>query len=148
MYVDENLGSLKSDFVVIDPNKRDLLYCLGTNDEKRRYTQPQRSKETRKRKYSRILEGQALHQEQFVFPRSTVDRDEFDAYLQSFFSRFSEREQHYRDALYRKLRLNTYINTQKSESQFLKSLKTLLVMDVKFQWSLEIGRLIILFADK
>ncbi|KAJ3216404.1 hypothetical protein HK099_005892 [Clydaea vesicula] len=51
-YFQEN--TLKENHVYIDPNKRDLLYCLGSNGEKLRYTQMQRRYETRSKKYSII----------------------------------------------------------------------------------------------
>ena len=44
-------------FVVIDPNKRDLLYALGSNGKKLRYTQPQREKEIGKRRHERIRQN-------------------------------------------------------------------------------------------
>ena len=37
-YFQDNIQDLKDNKVFIDPNRRDLLYCLGSNDEKLRYT--------------------------------------------------------------------------------------------------------------
>src|SRR4051794_3371894 len=41
--------AVKENFVVIDTNKRDLLYCLWSNAKQLRYTQAQREMETKKK---------------------------------------------------------------------------------------------------
>ncbi|KAJ3376479.1 hypothetical protein HDU92_000294 [Lobulomyces angularis] len=52
VYLERNAaGLIKENFVVIDPKKRDLLCCRGSNNQKLRYTQSQRETETRKKKY-------------------------------------------------------------------------------------------------
>ncbi|KAJ3384669.1 hypothetical protein HDU92_003475, partial [Lobulomyces angularis] len=57
VYLDENsCGLVKENYVVIDQNKRDLLYCLGSNNLKLRYTQLQREKESKKRRYHKFRE--------------------------------------------------------------------------------------------
>ena len=60
-FQDAEPNQLKARKVYIDPNKRDLLYCLGINkdgdqEEKLRYTNSQRRVECRFKKYSRIRE--------------------------------------------------------------------------------------------
>jgi transposase len=40
--------------------------------------------------------------------------------LRTFFATFNDKEEFYSEYLFRKLRLNRYINKQKSESKFLK----------------------------
>lgn len=122
-YVYQDPSLIKPDFVVIDPNKRDLLYCLGSNDQKLRYTQPQRAKETRRKKYARILQSLDRPDQNYGHSRTTVDAAEFDLYLTSYFLDFERREDHYRNNVYRKLRLNTFINTQKTESKFIDKFK-------------------------
>jgi hypothetical protein len=117
--------------VVVDPNKRDLLYCLGSNGKKMRYTQSQRSVETRSKKYRKIREALTIEQGKnsnpmnVVAPKSTCNYQAFDLYLREFFypNSFRDREVFYRQYLFRKLKLNTYINTQKSESQFINKFK-------------------------
>ena len=47
---------LNKNYVVIDPNKEDLIYCMDKNGNKFRYTQSQRNKETISKKYKLILE--------------------------------------------------------------------------------------------
>ena len=37
-YFQDHIQELKENKVFIDPNRRDLLYCLGSNDRKLRYT--------------------------------------------------------------------------------------------------------------
>ena len=46
-YFQDHLNELKEDHLYIDPNRRDLLYCLGSNEEKLRYTSIQRHSETK-----------------------------------------------------------------------------------------------------
>ena len=47
-------NELKEDHLYIDPNRRDLLYCLGSNDEKLRYTSMQRRSETKAKLHDKI----------------------------------------------------------------------------------------------
>ncbi|KAJ3397092.1 hypothetical protein HDU92_000792 [Lobulomyces angularis] len=53
-YFQDNLKGLLSNKVHIDPNKRDLLYCLGSNGNNSRYTQIQRRKESGLKSYQKI----------------------------------------------------------------------------------------------
>ena len=105
-YVHQEL--IKPEYVVIDPNKRDLLYCLGSNDQKLRYTQPQRKKETRQLKYTRMRQSLGHHGRIYGHSNTTVDPAEFSHYLQSFMLDFEAREIHYRTLLYRKLKIHKH----------------------------------------
>jgi hypothetical protein len=48
-----------------------------------------------------------------------LDPGGFNIYLRTFFVTFQDKEKFYSEKLFRKLRLNGYINKQKSESKFL-----------------------------
>jgi hypothetical protein len=127
---DITAGLVKENFVVIDPNKRDLLYCLGSNGRKVRYTQPQRVHETKSKKYSRIreelTEAAGLNTNRFdvVVPHTTCDPAAFTIYLRTFFSdNFEHTEQFYRERIFRKLRFNAFVNTKKSEEKFIEKFK-------------------------
>ncbi len=129
-YVEEALQYVKNDYVVIDPYKRDLLFCLGSEGEKLRYTQQQRAVETRSKKYRKIREklitGAGMDASPFDVraSKATCDPAGFDIYLREYFSeKFEEQEVFYQQRIFRKLRLNAYTNAQKSEARFVKKFK-------------------------
>ena len=131
----KELDALKVKRVVgIDPNLSDLLFCASYNKEGNletlRYTQNQRRKETKSKKYMKLNE--ALKQEKIndstvkeletklsVMSRKTLNFDKFKEYVkqknflnQQLFS-FYERD------IFRKLSLNGYINRQRTEDKFM-----------------------------
>ena len=60
-YIDEltenEYDNLKNkNIVAIDPNLSDLIYCINDKGNKFRYTQDQRRKETKAKKYRNILQ--------------------------------------------------------------------------------------------
>ena len=131
-FQDAEPNQLKARKVYIDPNKRDLLYCLGINkdgdqEEKLRYTNSQRRVECRFKKYSRIREQitrDGIQDKQLLecsFSKKVLDRERFNQYLQDFFQKFTLNQAFYSQRIFRKLKLNSYINTQKSESKFVKA---------------------------
>ncbi|KAJ3004676.1 hypothetical protein HKX48_001104 [Thoreauomyces humboldtii] len=57
--VPENLMALRiaevnTNIVYIDPNKRDLLYCMDSSGQKLRYTSMQRDKETKRQVFAKV----------------------------------------------------------------------------------------------
>ncbi|KAJ3213506.1 hypothetical protein HK099_007354, partial [Clydaea vesicula] len=114
VYLERNaVGLIKENFVVIDPKKRDLLYCLGSNNQKLRYTQSKRETETRKKKRMSV-----------TVPHTTCDPIAFNIYLKTFFSEeFFKKKDFYGKRIFRKLRFNAFINTKKSEEKFIKKSK-------------------------
>jgi len=130
--------------VAIDPNLSDLLYCVNKTPNqvvKLRYTQNQRRKETKIKKYLRLIEhfkGNTLIESQSVIYWETQLSQALSAETTSHktlsFEKFQKYIQHknqinnklvifYEGVLYRKLRLNGYINQQKSEARFLNRFK-------------------------
>lgn len=125
--------------VAIDPNLSDLLYCVDgdTKDQtKFRYTQDQRRKETKTKKYcnilqekkSEIIEGKTIMQweaELSFFNKKTLDFDLFKAYvtkkneINSYLSTF------YEQYLFRKLKLGSYMRNQITEAKMLNRFKKL-----------------------
>ncbi|KAJ3216905.1 hypothetical protein HK099_005679, partial [Clydaea vesicula] len=71
-YFQDNI--LKDIHVYIDPNKGDLLYCLGANGKKLRYTQMQRRHESSSKKYelirSKLEDKNKKLQKQDVYERN------------------------------------------------------------------------------
>jgi hypothetical protein len=137
-YIDEIVyDNLKpKDIISIDPNKDDLIYCIKgsreTNDLKKfRYTNNQRSKETRKRKNRKILlneknlDGTIINIETEIskfnsktnnitkFTEYIIKKNEINVKLKDFYERL----------LWRKLKLSVYTRTQKSEMKMLERFK-------------------------
>lgn len=104
-------------------------HCLDSNGVKFRYTQSQREVETKSRKYRKIREeltNEANMQGtpyNVCVPKKVLQPNGFDIYLKTFFATFPESEEFYSKIIFRKLKLNSYINTQKSESKFLKGFR-------------------------
>ena len=123
--------------VCIDPNYSDLIYC-GSRDENGklqtfRYTQNQRRLETRVKKYNKMLDqfnkqntiqGQNVKEIETVlskYNKKTCNYNNFKDYLIEKNKLNYLLYSHYENKLFRKLKLNIYINTQKSESKMIKN---------------------------
>jgi hypothetical protein len=136
-YVDEMiLEDQKGVKIVgIDVGKDDLLHCTD-GSKFFRYTANQRRLETRKKKYMKI--NDRLKKETFVEglnikewetqlsteSKYTTKFEEFKSYLSVKLPLYYKLEKYYYDPLRRKLRWNTYINTQKSESKMINNFKS------------------------
>jgi hypothetical protein len=125
--------------VCIDPNHSDLIYC-GSKDENDklqtfRYTQNQRRLETRVKKYNKLLhqfnkqttiQGQNVKELEAVlslYNKKTCNYNNFKDYLIQKNKLNYLLYSHYENKLFRKLKLNIYTNTQKSESKMIKNFK-------------------------
>jgi transposase len=123
--------------VGIDPNKGDLIYCTdGCSKESKtfRYSQDQRRKETKSKKYMNIIlrmkhhkiQGKTVYEyetELSKYNHKTLDVKKFKEYLT-----VKNRVNHqitpfYQNQLFRKLKLNNYINTKKSEQKMISNFK-------------------------
>jgi hypothetical protein len=142
-YVDEvdDYAPLRDKRVVaIDPNMSDLLYCVDgdTNDQtKFRYTQDQRRKETKAKKYRdylqerkqettvdgrRVVEWEA---ELSAFNRKTTDFAKFKAYIQKKNELNARLAPFYNAYIFRKLKLGSYMRRQITEARLLARFKKL-----------------------
>ena len=123
--------------VCADPNLADLIYC-GSKDENGnletfRYTQNQRRLETRVKKYSKIMDTinnetkindksiKQLETELGVYNSKTNNYDKFKKYIIEKNKLNITLFSHYEQELFRKFKLNRFINTQKSESKMIKN---------------------------
>ncbi|MES2873330.1 MAG: hypothetical protein V4708_06375, partial [Bacteroidota bacterium] len=104
-------------FVVIDPNKRDLLFCRDAlSQETLRYTSNQRAVETKSRKYRKILEGL---KEQCNIPEiesttpthKTMKMDAYVTYLVAMNHKLPVLKEFYSKPIHNKLKFNAFINT-------------------------------------
>ena len=138
----ENIKRLlrNKNYVCIDPNLSDLIYCMDPKKNKFRYTQNQRIKETGTKKYRRIIEERKkepsirimngnkiidtvtikqMETKLSEFNSKTCDFGEFIKYLRMKnainYCLYSE----YVNGCYRKYRWKRYMNCQRSEDKML-----------------------------
>jgi transposase len=125
--------------VAIDPNMSDLLYCVDsdTKDQtKFRYTQDQRRKETKAKKYRDYLQerkqetvdGKRVEEweaELSAFNRKTTDLAKFKAYIQKKNELNARLALFYNAYIFRKLKLGSYMRRQITEARLLSRFKKL-----------------------
>ena len=140
LYIDElpNYNELKNKKIVgIDAGKCDLIYCVdGSNKESNvfRYSQDQRRKETKMKKYANIRLGMKCNkiQERTIteyetelsnYNKKTLDIDKFKEYLQKKNEINNVLFGFYRKDLFRKLKFSGYINTKRNEQKMISNFK-------------------------
>jgi hypothetical protein len=123
--------------VAIDPNKGDLVYCVdGCSKDSNtfRYSQDQRRKETKMKKYTNIrlgmkhteIDGKTIIEyetELSNFNRRTLQINIFKEYLTKKNQINHILFPFYRKELFRKLKFSSYINTKKSEQKMISNFK-------------------------
>ena len=140
MYIDE-LPDVKiyqsKKIVAIDPNKSDLIYCVdgcSKNSNTFRYSQDQRRKETKSKKYRNIILGMRHNKidgktvieyetELSHYSRRTLQICKFIEYLTKKNQINHILFPFYRKELFRKLKFGSYINTKKSEQKMISNFK-------------------------
>jgi len=146
-YIDEVLKKNKfaiknKNIVCIDPNKGDLIYSGTYKDNEFayfRYTNNQRRKEKKTKKYNNIRnkilnESEVLINnkkiplknyttEKSKYKKQVVDDKETIKYIKEMEKLDEILKEHYKKSLYRKLNMNSYINSQRSESRMIKNFK-------------------------
>ena len=141
-YIDEltenDYDNLKNkNIVAIDPNLSDLVYCINDKGNKFRYTQDQRRKETKAKKYRNILQENKINT--IIDDKNIVDYEtELSHYNKKTleFIGFKEYIKHknkvnikisnfYAKYIYRKLKLNSYINRKKTEIKMLNRFESI-----------------------
>jgi hypothetical protein len=129
LYFDNNVEAVVGkNYVVIDPNKRDLLYCQDQGGTILRYTSNMRAVESRSRKYQKMrlemrqLSGcEALESE--IPTHKTMQLGLFVEYLRKRRELDPRLRTFYRDGVFNRLRLHSYINKQRSEQRFINKFK-------------------------
>ena len=121
--------------VACDPNMSDLLYCVDGTTKSRnhfRYTQDQRRKETKLKKYRNIqleIKNKQKIGNKTVIEieielsnknRKTLNIDKFKEYILEKNKLNEKLFKFYENELFRKLRLNSYINRLQSEQKLIK----------------------------
>ena len=123
--------------VGIDPGKNDLIYCVD-NDNKEanhfRYSQDQRRKEIKKKKYSKIqlelkqeiINGKTIIEwetELSKFNRKSLDIGKFKNYIQKKSEINNILFNFYEKYIFRKLKLQSYRNIIRSEQKMINHFK-------------------------
>jgi len=139
-YIDELKDYSKlqdKNIVAIDPGKCDLLFCVDSSDTEAnqyRYSQDRRRKETKSKKYGKILLEQKkikvydktiieYETELSKYNRKSLKMEDFKMYCKKknemnyYLCKFYQKE------LYRKLKLNGYWNRLKSEQKLINQFK-------------------------
>lgn len=134
LYIDKlnNYKNLKGkNIVAIDPGKCDLIFCTDNKDKNKfRYSQNQRRKETKIKKYSKlilkfkedIIDNKNIKEwetELSKFNKKTLDENKFKEYIRNKLFINNKIIDFYKREIFRKLNLNTYINTKRSERNML-----------------------------
>ena len=143
-YIDEltDYTQLQNKKIVgIDPGKCDLIYCVDADNKdtnKFRYSQDQRRKETKKKKYSKIqlelkkerIQGKGTSKtiiewetELSKLNKKTLNITKFKEYIQKKSEINGLLFPFYEKYIFRKLRLQSYRNTKKSEQKMLNNFK-------------------------
>ena len=127
----------KMKVVCCDPGMSDLIYCGAKDDEEKlqtfRYTQNQRRLETRLKKYNKltdkisketIIEDQTIKEietELSVLNSKSSNYEKFREYCIEKNKINYKLYHHYEQRFYRKLKLNRFTNTQKSELKMVNN---------------------------
>ena len=138
-YIDElekkDYADLKKKKIVsYDPNMGDLIYCVDGTKKTRnqfRYTQDQRRKETKLKKYKNIrnkLKEKKIGKKTIVEietelseqNKKTLDVEKFKKYIKDKNKINSKLFKFYEDKTFRKLKLDSYINKMQSEQKMIR----------------------------
>jgi transcription termination factor NusB len=137
-YIDEVDPTLLQgkDVVGVDPNKQDLIHCsmLDENGERVgfRYTQDQRRKETKSKKYSKaqdqlkkdtVVEGKTIKEweaELSQYNNKTLNLEAFKAYVKAKNKMNQKLMAFYSQRLFRQLKWYAFINRKRTERLMLQ----------------------------
>jgi hypothetical protein len=119
--------------IITDKNKKIIKEHNQSENLKFRYTQNQRRLETRNKKYNKLTDKinketiiknksvKTIESELSIYSSRTVDYNKFIDYCKKKNEINRILYEHYSNKLFRKLKFNRYINTQKSESKMIKN---------------------------
>ena len=139
-YIEDIQSSLLNgkNIVAIDPNKSDLIYCISKRDDETfhfRYTQDQKRKETKDKKYRNIrneLKNETLINNKTViewetelskFNRKTLDLQKYKDYCKKKNEVNANLLAFYEQKIFRKLKWNSFMNRKRSEHKMLNKFK-------------------------
>jgi len=123
------------------PGFSDLIYCGSRNSNNElitfRYTQNQRRLETRKKKYSKIIDtvnkkttlgvnNKTIKEIEAKISKQNSKSCNYEKFKEYCFEKNKTNNllfKHYEQSFFRKFKLNAFINTQKSESKMIQNFK-------------------------
>jgi hypothetical protein len=133
----KNISEINKKFVLADPGKSDIIYCGSKNNDGKletfRYTQNQRRLELGTNKYKKIVHKvntetkiddrtvKEIESALSSFNSKTVNYDKFKEYLIEKNKINNKLFNHYQQKFFRKFKLNSYTNAQKSESKLISN---------------------------
>ena len=130
MYVENNLPACRAtaNVVVIDPNKRDVLYCQDTHGTVFRYTSNQRAKETGSRRYQKQRHQMKKDAgidliESRIPSHKTMNLMDFSQYLLTRRAVWNRRKEFYSHPSHTRWKWHSFINKQKSESSLISNMR-------------------------
>jgi hypothetical protein len=123
--------------VTYDPNTGDLIYCVDDDSEDAnefRYTQDSRRKECKIKKFQKLIlkfkeekiEGKTIieHETELsVYNRKTLDIENFKIYIKKKSELNNKLYKFYEKYIFRKLKLNGFINKKKHEQKLISNFK-------------------------
>ncbi|KAJ3024470.1 hypothetical protein HDV00_000913 [Rhizophlyctis rosea] len=130
-YVENNLARLRlaENIVVGDPNKRDLIYCQDTlTGTTFRYTSNQRAVETGSREFrkkrERMKRQSGIYKLESSIPtHKTMDLQGYCRCLAALAGSEAERQSFYDRDIHRRMRFNSYRNTQCTEAKMMENMR-------------------------
>ncbi len=127
----------------IDPGVCDLIYCVDGEEKKfnkLRYSQDQRRKETKVKKYRKIADDKkppAVKEAETTlssYNKKSITFDTFRRYCAAKMQANHVCISHYKGELFRKLKVNLYLNAQKSEQRLINKFKEKFGTDCLLAW--------------
>jgi len=120
-----------------DPNKNDIIYCVDDDNKDAnefRYTQDSRRKECKIKKYQKIIlkfkeekiEGKSIieHETELsIYNRKTLNIENFKIYIKKKSELNYKLHKFYEKYIFRKLKLNGFINKKKHEQKLISNFK-------------------------
>lgn len=115
--------------VYVDPGKRSLIYTMNNKGKFFQYSNKQRVKETKRRKYSRLLQNyrnkkgiSTIENKLKDYPSKTCDYLKFKDFIKVKIDVNNLLKDRYKEETFRKYKWYLYINTQKSEDKMINML--------------------------
>ncbi|KND03709.1 uncharacterized protein SPPG_08912 [Spizellomyces punctatus DAOM BR117] len=129
-YVEKNLPACRAaeNVIVIDPNKRDLLYCQDNSGTTFRYTANQRAVETGSRRFAKRREAMKEEAgvdliESRIPSHKTMNLMDFTRYLLVRRADWDRRKEFYSHPAHMRWKWHSFINRQRSESNLISNLR-------------------------
>ena len=127
-HTEEALDQLRKEytFVYVDPNKSNLIFCIDNYGNTFRYTRKQRLQETQRihnqkvtNKYKKEKKVHEVETEVSKHNGKTCNYEDFMKYLKVKNEANAKLFPVYEEVFLRKMKLRTYINTQRSEAKLI-----------------------------